>query len=241
MLAGAAVAYWASYMVDRRPQGAMVVGVFKSSGARFKRLEVNGWAAVKDPMSSEKEAKAFLIGRLTKIPCEGGLPQVRGVRQDGMFTARTGVRVKGGVTANVALQQYYGDKPFGAGETCLVISLATENPAASYRSLDTIFDALCSGCEGPQKSTVVSGYIGGRVDRRAASQIIAKMLNEATAQNVVTVSEGPLVSISAYTSRVPRWLTDGKKSVNINMALRYNSVENRTFLYVGSPLITSEY
>ncbi|PKM82215.1 MAG: hypothetical protein CVU89_06120 [Firmicutes bacterium HGW-Firmicutes-14] len=50
-----------------------------------------------------------------------------------------------------------------------------------------------------------------------------------------------LVNITAYSPKIRQQLTMGEESVNINMAVRYNSLENKTLVYVGSPLITTEY
>jgi len=72
------------------------------------------------------------------------------------------------------------------------------------------------------------------------NEILKKNVNGVGAKNIETLTGVGLVSVSAYALNVRRRLTAREKSVNINMALRYNSVEKKR-LHVGTPVMTSEY
>jgi len=243
---------WKDYSVNKQPEGATVVRVFKSSGARLDRLEVHGWAVLGEPPETREAAVRYLNTRAKKLFPEGEIPLIKDHYGNRNLTLHMEGRLKSGVYAKASLLQDTGASPKRERAAYLVVSLFADNPLIAngesitddalypYLDLDKLVLRVMEG-ESFTKSTVASGIIDGQMSPRQVNELIQKMLRKAHAQKVEVLEDERLVSVSAYTPDVRQQLTSGGKSVNINMALRYNSLENKTHVYVGSPLITSEY
>jgi len=61
------------------------------------------------------------------------------------------------------------------------------------------------------------------------------------AKKVEGITEENLISISAYSPRVKSSILVNEKRVNINLAMRYNSYEDKTYIWLATPVITTEY
>lgn|GEM_PF-4902577 len=90
-------------------------------------------------------------------------------------------------------------------------------------------------------SVTYSGVIDHRLTKAEETRLLQLMLSAADAREPSSISAGNLVSVTAYTPFLGHKLIIGGKPVNLNIALRYSDLEKRTFVTVGSPLITTEY
>ncbi|OZV13462.1 hypothetical protein CIW83_04260 [Tissierella sp. P1] len=50
-----------------------------------------------------------------------------------------------------------------------------------------------------------------------------------------------LVSYTAYTPLIESSIFSGEKKVNLNLAIRYNENEDKTYIWIGTPIITTGY
>lgn len=68
-----------------------------------------------------------------------------------------------------------------------------------------------------------------------------KVMEKAGAKVVENYADARMTSVSGFTPEIADRLTPGQKRVNMNMAVRYDSVDKNTHVYIGSPIITTEY
>ncbi|MHB9093860.1 MAG: YwmB family TATA-box binding protein [Eubacteriales bacterium] len=239
VLAPVIILIWAFPVTIDGSDGAAIVRVFKASGTRFNKLELNGWVVINRAFLTEDSGRKYFDAKVRKLFRPEAVPTIKLVSENGFFSAEAEGAVGQGLTARVALHV----KPVnhgGDGKAYLVLSLRTENPQCSFKNLEKISREFFKENQF-HKSLVISGYFSGEMSPPGANEVLRKMLAAAHAQNVEALANGQLVSITAFSPDVRQQLTGNKKSGNINMALRYNSVEKRTFVYIGSPIITSEY
>lgn len=210
---------WQLHSFRQESDGEAVIQAFTASGAQFTRMEVNGWTVVDQIKASEVEQSN---------------PK-----------ASAQWEMKPGVLVRLTLQNSgtwagAGDPNQGKENAYLIVSVVSETSQYSSNDLDQLLQDFMKGQQ-YHRSTIVSGYFKGRKSPPEVDEIISKMLREAGAETVHTMKNDRLVSVSAFAPNVRDRLTLGGESVNINMAVRYNSVEDKTMVYVGSPIISSEY
>lgn len=89
-------------------------------------------------------------------------------------------------------------------------------------------------------STIIGSY-DGKLDYTVMEDISKKVFREIDANRVEGINEGNLISVSAYSPNIEDFIKVNGKKVNLNLAIRYNSYENKTYLWLATPVITREY
>ncbi len=240
LASGVIYAVWKPSSVNKEPEGAVVVRAFSASGARFAQLYVYGWEKCElKPLQAD--ADQYLRWRLRRVfSPEQSLPEIRTVNYGGSLIIQALGKTESDITVLATLNvNSYPEKQTG-GIAYFTVALSTGDQQYSYDRLYTMLDRIMAS-DRYHRSTVIKGEISGKVSNHQRRKVIQDMIKEAQAHEVNVMENESMVSVSAHTSHLPELLTTGGESVNINMAARYNSVEKKTFWYVGSPIITSEY
>lgn len=221
-----------------RPSGEeVIITNFLSSGVAYDRLIVNGWTVLEDKNGKHDVSEKF--NRLIKPLFSSNHYTTAKYTAKNSTTITAKGLIKPKVAATITLIKHNISKETPLGETYLVLSLESKDPDVPSSFLKAAMKSvLGSKCH---PSMVISGYINRNVSPRQRDILIKSVFRTLGVQNMETLAAGPLVSVTGYTPSVRNVLTVSEKSVNINMALRYSTIDNKTMVYVGSPVITSEY
>lgn len=130
------------------------------------------------------------------------------------------------------------------GETYLLIDLEGEprygeGEMAAWR--EKVREAFRAWRVDPHLVYSLVGLIPGKLTRAEREQRAGAVLAALEAKKVEGVEEDELLSISAYSERLPRSLYVAGREVNVNVALRFHAAEGNTYLHLGSPLLGGEY
>ncbi len=87
----------------------------------------------------------------------------------------------------------------------------------------------------------VTGSIDGRMERDEIEELYKRVLRSVGADSVEGIDENGLVSVSAFSPSIGNSVRVNGKRVNINLAARYNSYEDKTYIWIAAPVITTEY
>lgn len=87
----------------------------------------------------------------------------------------------------------------------------------------------------------VIGYINGNAWKDEIEKKAVQALRKYKGDTVETFKDINLLSYTAYTPRIVKNITIGEKKINLNLAIRYNDYEDKTFIWIGTPIITSGY
>lgn len=93
----------------------------------------------------------------------------------------------------------------------------------------------------PKFNSCITGCFDGKKDSKALNEACARIFAEAGARKVEGIREGSLISVSAFSSAIRESVNDNGNKVNLNLAIRYNSYEDKTYLWLATPVITTEY
>jgi type II secretory pathway pseudopilin PulG len=90
-------------------------------------------------------------------------------------------------------------------------------------------------------STCLVGRLDGKLEQDAFTARIERAFREINADVVGQMKLMNLTSTSGFSPLIPNSLTVDGQKINVSMAIRYNSYEDRTYITIGSPVITGEY
>ncbi|MGE5614126.1 MAG: YwmB family TATA-box binding protein [Bacillota bacterium] len=129
-----------------------------------------------------------------------------------------------------------------AGKYKLVISL-----------VDTSRQPLSSGCVAglaglvgelgvkPEVNLSITGSVEGRLSETEIEELCGKALDSIHANVIEGTRNNELVSITAFSPSIKSAVLVNGKRVNVNMAARYNSYEGKTYIWLATPVIITEY
>jgi len=93
----------------------------------------------------------------------------------------------------------------------------------------------------PQISTCLIGWLDGKLGAGEWHKHLSDAFTVIDGIIIDKLEAEHFVSYTGFTSEITNWLqVDGKK-INLNMAMRYSQYDNRTYVTIGSPIITREY
>lgn len=93
----------------------------------------------------------------------------------------------------------------------------------------------------PKFSILVQGKFEGKMASQQMKQVALNIINSKRAIFVDGIEEDNLVSVSAFLPTLEERKKCNNSFVNLNIALRYSSINDCTYIWVGSPLIFVEY
>ncbi|MDD3839538.1 MAG: YwmB family TATA-box binding protein [Clostridia bacterium] len=93
----------------------------------------------------------------------------------------------------------------------------------------------------PESTACIIGALQAKADDEQIDQIYRKVFNNLKIENVDAVESGGAFSVTGYTPLIEDSIVLGDHKVNINMACRYNSFEDKTYILLATPLICVEY
>lgn len=93
----------------------------------------------------------------------------------------------------------------------------------------------------PRVNSCITGAYDGKLEYTELNNICKQMFKEVEAKKVEGIREGNLISVSAYSPAIENYIKVKESKVNLNLAIRYNSLEDRTYIWIATPLILTEY
>lgn len=87
----------------------------------------------------------------------------------------------------------------------------------------------------------ITAAFPSKLEPSKMNEIANHLLKKAAARDVKTLREGGLISMTAYSPLLEGGIEFGGARVNLNLGIRYNSYEDRTYLWLATPVITTEY
>ncbi|MGI6668173.1 MAG: YwmB family TATA-box binding protein [Acetivibrionales bacterium] len=129
-----------------------------------------------------------------------------------------------------------------AGKYRLVISLVdtSQQPFSSGTVAGLVGLAEELGAK-PEVNLSVTGSMEGKLSESEIEELCGKALSSIHADIIDGTRSNELVSITAFSPSIKSAVLVNGKRVNVNMAARYNSYEGRTYIWLATPVIVTEY
>lgn len=90
-------------------------------------------------------------------------------------------------------------------------------------------------------STCIIGTFKGQLNREEKIVKISQAIGSIQGNKVEGLFESTTVSVSIYTPNIDRYIYTGNNKMNLNISMRYNEYEDKTYIWMGTPIITIGY
>lgn len=136
----------------------------------------------------------------------------------------------------------YLSPDYDNGETTLFINLIksgkTFNISGIMERIESIFNKFNKPVE---ITTCIIGTIEGKLKEADLKKSVTKSMKKVKGKIVEEYFDSSISSYTAFTPLIENSIFSGEKKVNLNLAIRYNEYENKTYIWIGTPIITTGY
>ena len=84
-------------------------------------------------------------------------------------------------------------------------------------------------------NSCITGYFEGKVGHMEMNEICENIFTAAGAKKVGNSAKQNLVTVSAYTPAISEFIVIDKHRMNLNLDIRYNSYEEKTYIWLTTP------
>lgn len=136
----------------------------------------------------------------------------------------------------------YLDPYTNIAETTLFINLIKRGKNFDINGIiekiETIFNEYNKAID---ITTCIIGTIEGRIEYNRLESKMLKTMDKFKMKIVEEYTDESIISYTGYTSLIQNSIFSGRDKVNLNLAIRYNENENKNYIWIGTPIITTGY
>ncbi|MCT4607188.1 MAG: YwmB family TATA-box binding protein [Marinisporobacter sp.] len=125
-------------------------------------------------------------------------------------------------------------------ETNIVINRVDHQLKDLSSESEKIREALADYGE-PKVNVCLIGSFRGKLNSVQKEEILKSIKKNMDASEKESFRDKNMISITSLSSKIKEYTTYGGKKVNLHIALRYNSYEDKTNIWIGTPFITIPY
>lgn len=211
---------------------------FNKSGAKVVKSEIYLW----DRLGSGKDVKSLFSSFTDEIISKLNVTKDRDFKKttfenDSIYKVDAEGVTSGGriITICCSMQK-------GADERQLNIKitqdLSNEGLVETRQKAAKVFNDFGMN---PKVNTCITGTFEGNMNYSDLNRVLGSVFKTADARKVEGIEDGKLLSVSAYSPVIDGFIKVNDKKINMNAAIRYNSFENKTYIWLATPVITTEY
>lgn len=228
----------AAYPVRILTEEEAIITSFESTGANVFESMISCWTKINDKFLTIKQIEAEMTAVIEGINPDRATI-TKNVESGDQLNKIVMYCSKGNKSYNIAIESV---KQETSGETYIVVDVSMDR---SYRDLKTerqnIAKALKVDEESINFSSCIIGTYKGKLEEREAEKKSRIALQSINAKKVEGVENDELKSISAFSSSVGSYVVSDRSRVNVQLAIRYSSYDDKTYIWIGTPLIPMGY
>lgn len=128
------------------------------------------------------------------------------------------------------------------GETSLFINLIKRVQFVEINDIIVEVEKIFHDYNKPVNvTTCIVGAFQGEVELEEIEKQILKTTKLIKGKMVEKYKEDGILSFSIFTPYIEEYIYTGDKKMNLNIGLRFNEYENKTYIWIGTPIITIGY
>lgn len=227
-----------SYDASEASAEEVLVSSFKSSQASVLESTISSWVKLSDSFYSSSQISKEM-DRIVKL-LDPDKNTISSSSQTGSEANKELLyAVKGKKSYSIAIDSVKNE---GKGETYAVIDVSIDGDYNELANEKKVIEALFDGKGNAPKtySCIIGTYKGKLTESqmRGKTQTILKAIK---ANKVEGLENDEMTSISAFSGKISSFIVSNDKKVNVQVAMRYSSYDDKTYIWIASPLIPVEY
>ncbi|BCV23024.1 YwmB family TATA-box binding protein [Moorella sp. Hama-1] len=221
----------------------LLFAALNASGARLESLHLEAWGRLNTSFTDAETVAGLAQQAVTGLGLDPGAGSGLKCQDTEKFHSSTWEgELQPGVKLFLSVQSLAGSGV--DGETYLLLDLTGEPRNGEGEMVawqGKVRAAFRPWQVDPHLTYGLIGVIPGKLTGAERQQRARAVLAALEARKVEGVEDDELLSISAYSNRLPRSLAVAGREVNVNVALRFHTTDGNTYLHLGSPLLGGEY
>ena len=227
-----------SYPINTLIEEEALITSFESTGADVLESTISCWTKLNDRFLTIKQIEAEMTRIVNQINPDKTMV-VKSVESDNQLNKVVLCGSKGNKAYNIAIESV---KYETAGETYIVFDVSMDK---SYKDLmiekQNIIKAVQVDESSINFSSCIIGTYKGRLSDAEADKKSRIALQSINAKKVEGIENEEMKSISAFSSNVDSYIMSDQARVNVQLAIRYSSYDDKTYIWIGTPLIPMGY
>lgn len=228
----------AAYSARILTEEEAIITSFESTGAEVLESTISCWTKFNDKFLTIKQIEA----EMNRV-VEGIKPDkatiTKNIESDEQLNKIVLYGLKGNRAYSIAIESVKQDT---GGETYIVVDVSMDK---SYKDLKSERQNIAGILQVDEKSinfsSCIIGTYRGKLEQREAEKKSRIALQSINAKKVEGVENDELKSISAFSSSVGGYVMSDQAKVNVQLAIRYSSYDDKTYIWIGTPLIPMGY
>lgn len=232
-----------SYDAAQYPAGYIseeeaLVTSFESTRAEVMESTISCWAKLNDEFTGEDQLKELMDGIVKPLKLENATV-VKNEGYDDGLNKLVVYGTKSNKAYNIAIESLKQDK---AGETYIIFDVFIDK---DYKQLKAerqkIIELLHMNEADINFSSCIVGTYEGRLKKKDAERKSELALQSINAKPVEGIEDDGMKSVSAFSTNVGEYVMSERERVNVQLAIRYSSYDDKTYIWIGTPLIPMGY
>lgn len=222
----------------------LLVQAFENTGAEFVETNINIYSS-KDDMFLEDEQVVSIVKSLA---FEMGVDyetneKIENYSRDYNQLSLIGLNDAGQNVVIIVHSMDFSQVEDGGGyETNIVLDISDDKGFRSFGADERRARNAVEGfIDGARTASCIIGRYEDKVSEDVRESIIKSVIEGIGATEVDRTAFDEMVSVSAYAPGIDEFIEIDQKRINLNIAFRYNSYEGKTYVWLGSPVISVEY
>lgn len=214
----------------------------RAAGADVEEMSINGWAQLDNDKQSEEELEAMARTAMEQL----------GISAENYTLTHSKTRYQNMARAEAVADYFHAvavaEVIFPRGEKAqpevyLVVNIETKPQKDSdmqewHNKITGIMESFGGR---PRISTCLVGWLDGKLRDEEWNIHLRNGFNAVNATVIDKVRSNDFASFTGFSPAITEHLRVGNKRINVNMAMRYSPYDDRTYVTIGSPVITREY
>jgi hypothetical protein len=212
-----------------------------SAGGKVQEISINAWGKLPDGNFTAEQLTVMAASAMGQLGIKEDQYTIT-KSEDARHLSVRAEAVQDGLHA-VALVQTIKVSKGKEAEGYVVVNVELNNSdnkklANWQQELKNIIKEF--GCL-PHINTCLTGWLDGKLLKEEWGTRLENAFQAAKATTVDKIQYTDFASYTGYSPAIADYVQYGNKKVNVNIAMRYSPHDNRTYIIVGSPVITREY
>lgn len=213
----------------------------KAVGAGVEEMSVNVWAKLPATGQEDSELETVACQAMEQLGVGQGSYQISYNKTDAQRMVRT--EAIADYFHAVVIAEVVSPNSTEQAEVYLVILVETKPGSdTEFAEWQDKISAIVKNFGGtPRISTCLVGWLDGKLKDGEWHMRLRSGFNAVNATIIDKVMYENFASYAGFSPGISDYLEVGGKHININMAMRYSPYDDRTYITIGSPVITREY
>lgn len=221
---------------DRLKPEAAVNTVFLESDAKLDHININSYVIINNKFITIDKADKICNDISEKLNMKEVNFQKE--KNDNFSQINVSGTISEGLHGTIILQS---SKLQDLRESNIVIDVIQTNNQYDLEGLCDKIRNVLSNYGKVNLNITLSGYYDGLIDNKDIKGKITDIFKIVGAKKIEGIDQDELISITGYVPNIKEHMSYCGKKANINIASRFNSYEDRTYIWIGTPLIVLEY